>query len=140
MPSNIKWRASQIVPYIFIETIQNHRRFEVLKAIKCIYASSDHQPYQYGIYFLCFGDRSIILTIEAETASETLEIRSISTWLIAGEDRITLDTVRKKWLLVTVANNKSIHNHQFGFRQRHSTTVQTHSVIQKINQAFDSNQ
>jgi hypothetical protein len=35
------------------------------------------------------------LTIEAETAYETLEIRSISTWLITGEDRITLDTVQR---------------------------------------------
>jgi hypothetical protein len=79
------------------------------------------------------------LTIEAETAFETLEIRSISTWLIAGEDRITLDTVQRR-LLVTVVNNKSIHSHQFGFRQRHSTIDQTHRVIQKVNQAFDSKQ
>jgi hypothetical protein len=39
----------------------------------------------------------------------------------------------QKRLLVTVANNKSIPNHQFGFRQRHC-------VAQKINQAFDSKQ
>jgi hypothetical protein len=32
-----------------------------------------------------------------------------------------------------VENNRLIHNHQFGFRQRHSTTEKTHRIVQSIN-------
>jgi hypothetical protein len=34
-----------------------------------------------------------------------------------------------KMLLPMVENNRLIHNHQFGFRQRHSTIEQTHRMV-----------
>jgi hypothetical protein len=45
-----------------------------------------------------------------------------------------------KRLLPVVENNRLIPNHQFGFRQRHSTTKQTHQIIQKINEALENKQ
>jgi hypothetical protein len=39
-----------------------------------------------------------------------------------------------------VENNRLIPNHQFGFRQRHSTTEQTHPIIQRINEALENKQ
>jgi hypothetical protein len=38
-----------------------------------------------------------------------------------------------KKLLSVVENNRLIPNHEFGFRQRHSTIEQTHRIIQRIN-------
>jgi hypothetical protein len=45
-----------------------------------------------------------------------------------------------KSLLPVVENNRLIPNHQFGFRQRHSTREQTHRIVQKINEALESKQ
>jgi hypothetical protein len=39
-----------------------------------------------------------------------------------------------------VENNRLIPNHQFSFRQRHSTTKQTRQIIQRINEALDNKQ
>jgi hypothetical protein len=39
-----------------------------------------------------------------------------------------------------VENNRLIPNHQFGFRQRHSTIEQTHRIIQRINKAIENKQ
>jgi hypothetical protein len=39
-----------------------------------------------------------------------------------------------------VENNRLIFNHQFGFTQRHSTTEQTHRIVQRINEALETNQ
>jgi hypothetical protein len=39
-----------------------------------------------------------------------------------------------------VANSRLIPNHQFGFRQRHSTAEQTHRIVQRINEAFENKQ
>jgi hypothetical protein len=39
-----------------------------------------------------------------------------------------------------VENNILIPNHQFGFRQRHSTIEQTHRIIQRINKALENKQ
>jgi hypothetical protein len=39
-----------------------------------------------------------------------------------------------------VENNKLIPNHQFGFRQRHSTTELTHRIVQRINEALENKQ
>jgi hypothetical protein len=39
-------------------------------------------------------------------------------------------------LLLKVQNS----NHQFGFRQRHSTTEQTHRIVQRINEALENKQ
>jgi hypothetical protein len=41
-----------------------------------------------------------------------------------------------KRLLPIVEINRLIPNHQFGFRQRHSTIQQTHRVDRKINEAL----
>jgi hypothetical protein len=40
-------------------------------------------------------------------------------------------------LLPLVEHNGLIPFHQFGFRQRHSTTEQTHRIIHRINEAFE---
>jgi hypothetical protein len=39
-----------------------------------------------------------------------------------------------------VENNRLIPNHQFGFRQRHSTTEQMHQIVQRINEALENKQ
>jgi hypothetical protein len=36
--------------------------------------------------------------------------------------------------------NKLTPNHQFGFRQRHSTIQQTHRIVQQINKALERKQ
>jgi hypothetical protein len=45
-----------------------------------------------------------------------------------------------KRLLPMVENNRLIHNHQFGFRKRHSTIEQTHKIVQRINEALENKQ
>jgi hypothetical protein len=40
-------------------------------------------------------------------------------------------------LLPIVEHNVLIPSHQFGFRQRHSTTEQTQRIVHKINEAFE---
>jgi hypothetical protein len=42
-----------------------------------------------------------------------------------------------KMLLPMVENNRLIPNHQFGFRQKHSTIEQTHRIVQRINEALE---
>jgi hypothetical protein len=37
-------------------------------------------------------------------------------------------------------NNGFIPNHQFGFRERHSTIEQIHQIVQRINQALENKQ
>jgi hypothetical protein len=39
-----------------------------------------------------------------------------------------------------VENSRLISNHQFGFRQGHSTIEQTHRIVQRINEALENNQ
>jgi hypothetical protein len=45
-----------------------------------------------------------------------------------------------KRILRMVENNRLIPNHQFGFRQRHSTMEQTHRIVQRINEALENKQ
>jgi hypothetical protein len=45
-----------------------------------------------------------------------------------------------KRLLKMVENNRVISNHQFGFRQRHSTIEQTDRIVQGINEALENKQ
>jgi hypothetical protein len=40
-------------------------------------------------------------------------------------------------LIPLIAHQKLIPNHQFGFRQRHSTIHQTHRILHKINEALN---
>jgi hypothetical protein len=42
--------------------------------------------------------------------------------------------------LKLVENNGFIPNHQFGFKERHSTTEQTHRNVQRINEALENKQ
>jgi hypothetical protein len=39
-----------------------------------------------------------------------------------------------------VESNRLIPNHQFGFRQRHSTIEQTHRIVQRIDEALENKQ
>jgi hypothetical protein len=39
-----------------------------------------------------------------------------------------------------VKENQLIPNHQFGFRQRHSTIEQPHRIVQRINEALECKQ
>jgi hypothetical protein len=43
-----------------------------------------------------------------------------------------------KRLLKMVENNGFLPNHQFGFRERHSTMVQTGQIVQRINEALEN--
>jgi hypothetical protein len=45
-----------------------------------------------------------------------------------------------KRLLKAVENNGMVPNHQFGFKERHSTTEQTHQIVQRINEAPENKQ
>jgi hypothetical protein len=45
-----------------------------------------------------------------------------------------------KRLLPVVENNKLIPNHQFSFRQRHSTIEQMHRIVPRINEALENKQ
>jgi hypothetical protein len=39
-----------------------------------------------------------------------------------------------------VGNNRLIPNHQFGFRQRHSTMEQTQQIVKTINEVLENKQ
>jgi hypothetical protein len=39
-----------------------------------------------------------------------------------------------------VENNRIISKHQFGLRERHSTTEQTHCIAQSINEVIENKQ
>jgi hypothetical protein len=43
-------------------------------------------------------------------------------------------------LLPVVENSRLVHDHQFGFRQRHSTLEQTYRIIRRINDALVNKQ
>jgi hypothetical protein len=45
-----------------------------------------------------------------------------------------------KRLLETVENNLFIPNHQFGFRERHTTIEQTCRIVQRLNEALENKQ
>jgi hypothetical protein len=51
-----------------------------------------------------------------------------------------LEKLLLKRLFPMVEKNKLIPNHQFGFRQRHSTIEHTHRIVQRINEALERKQ
>jgi potassium voltage-gated channel Eag-related subfamily H protein 8 len=51
-----------------------------------------------------------------------------------------IEKILLKQLFSVVENNRLIPNHQFSFRQRHSTTEQTYCIIQRINKALENKQ
>jgi hypothetical protein len=51
-----------------------------------------------------------------------------------------LEKLLLKRLLPIVEINRLIPNHQFSFRQRHSTIEQTHRIVRKINEALENKQ
>jgi hypothetical protein len=53
---------------------------------------------------------------------------------------LVINIIYIKRLLPIVEINRLIPNHQFGFRQRHSTIEQTHRVVRKINAALENKQ
>jgi hypothetical protein len=50
------------------------------------------------------------------------------------------ENILLKRLLPMVEHNRLIPNHQFGFRQGHSTTEQMHRIVQRINEALENKQ
>jgi hypothetical protein len=76
----------------------------------------------------------IILILKPGKPNELTSYRPIS--LLPTEYEVFKRFLLKR-LLPTVENNRLIPNHQFGFRQRQSTTEQTHQILQRINEALE---
>jgi hypothetical protein len=51
-----------------------------------------------------------------------------------------LEKLIARRLLDIINNQHLLPNHQFGFRQHHSTIQQTHRIVNKINEALDNKQ
>jgi hypothetical protein len=57
-----------------------------------------------------------------------------------AEVQEVINSLNPKKLSSIVKINRLIPNHQFGFRQRHSTIEKTHRVVRKINVALENKQ
>lgn len=66
--------------------------------------------------------------------NDTSSYRPISLLPITSK---VLERLILKRINTDIPNNQWIPNHQFGFRQGHSTVQQTHRITQAINQAFE---
>jgi hypothetical protein len=75
--------------------------------------------------------------LEARTPKELTSHRPISLLPIVSE---VFEKLLLERLLPVLKNNRLIPNHQFGFRQRHSTIEQMHRIIQRINEALENKQ
>jgi hypothetical protein len=79
----------------------------------------------------------IILILKPGKPNELTSYRPISLLPIISK---VSEKLLLKRLLPIVEINRLIPNHQFGFRQRHSTIEQTHQVVRKINEALENKQ
>jgi hypothetical protein len=79
----------------------------------------------------------ILILNPGKPPNELTSYRPISLLPIASK---VFEKLLLKWLLPMVENNRLISNHQFGFRQRHSTIEQTHRIVQRINEALENKQ
>jgi hypothetical protein len=79
----------------------------------------------------------ILILKPGKPANELTSYRPIS--LLPNVSKV-FEKLLLKTLLPMIENNRLIPNHQFGFEQRHSTTGQTHRIVQRINEALESKQ
>jgi hypothetical protein len=79
----------------------------------------------------------ILILKPGKPPNELISYRSISLLLIVSK---VFEKLLLKKLLPIVEINRLIPNHQFNFRQRHSTIEQTHQVVRKINEALKNKQ
>jgi hypothetical protein len=69
--------------------------------------------------------------------NELISYRAISLLPIVSK---VFEKLLLKRLLPMVENNRLIPNHQFGFRQSHSTREQTYRIVRKVNEALENKQ
>jgi hypothetical protein len=79
----------------------------------------------------------ILISKPGKPPNELTSYRPISLLIIVFK---VFEKLLLKWLLLMVENNRLIPNHQFGFKQRHSTIEQMHQTIQRINEALENKQ
>jgi hypothetical protein len=79
----------------------------------------------------------ILILKPGKPRSELTSYRPISLLPIVSK---VFEKILLKRLLPVVENNRLILNHQFGFRQKHSTIEQTHRIVQRINEALENKQ
>jgi hypothetical protein len=79
----------------------------------------------------------ILILKPGKPPNELTSYRPISLLPIVSK---VLEKLLLKRLLPIVEINRLITNHQFGFRQRHSTIQQTHRIVRKINEALENKQ
>jgi hypothetical protein len=79
----------------------------------------------------------IILILKPGKPNELTSYWSISLLPIVSK---VFEKLILKRLLPMVENNRLIPNHQFSFRQRHSTIEHTHRIVQRINKALENKQ
>jgi hypothetical protein len=77
--------------------------------------------------------RIILILQPGKPPNELTSYWLISLLLIVSK---VFEKLLLKTLLPIFEINRLIPNHQFGFRQRHSTIQQTHRVVRKINEAL----
>jgi hypothetical protein len=79
----------------------------------------------------------ILILKPGKPPNELTSYRPISLLPIVSK---VFEKILLKRLLPVVENNRLIPNHQFGFKQRHSTIEQTHRIVQRINEALENKQ
>jgi hypothetical protein len=77
----------------------------------------------------------ILLLKPGKPPNELTSYRPIS--LLPNVSKV-FEKILLKRLLPLVENKSLIPNHQFGFRNRHSTIEQTRHVVQRINEALEN--
>jgi hypothetical protein len=91
-----------------------------------------------GYFLVQWKVTQIILILKpGKPPNELTSYWSISLLLIISK---VFEKFHLKCLLPMVENKRLILNHQFGFRQRHSILEQTYCILQRINEALETNQ